>query len=181
VTAILGLVLLVVLFGVGAMFGYAILQPITKVDCLAKTQIRFYTCDFFTLSFLIAVPILVVTNVRQSLGENSIIVDVSGFILIGVFAYVWGRGATSLSSIGVVDTWKRCTYLGVLLPIAIVGSAIAIPMLIMMTFSLLQMTPLDICLWLTGIVVVLIVAILCRKCTMWVLSTAGESTGNADQ
>lgn len=172
---------LAILFSVGAVFGYVILGPIAKADRHTKAQMRFYTCDFFTLSLLLALPMLFVAAARRWHGENSMIVNTCGFILIGVFAYAWGRGATALSGAGVVNTLKRCSFLGLVLPIAIVGSAVAVPVLVMMVFALPQMTLLEVCLWSSGIFVAIVVAILCRKCTVWVLSPSCRSTGNKDQ
>jgi len=181
VAVILVFAVLAILFGVGAIFGYAILGPLSKADRHAKAQMRFYTCDFFTLSFLLALPLLFVAAARRWHGENSMIVNTCGFILIGVFAYAWGRGATALTAVGVVNTLKRCSFLGLVLPIAIVGSAVAIPMLGMMVFAIPQMTLLEMCLWSSGVFVAVVVAILCRKCTTWVLSPCRESAGDKDQ
>jgi hypothetical protein len=177
VEAVIGLILIVAMFGLGAMFGYAILEPVIKADRSSQSQLRFCTCDFFALSFLLTIPILFFTSIRRLFVGNEIIVDVIGFILIGVFACACVREATSLSGIGVVDAPKRFTYLALLLPIAIVGSAVIVPMLIVLTFSLPDMTRLNIYLWLGSLVVVPTVAILCRKCTQWVLSPAGTPTG----
>jgi len=178
VSVVLSFVFLAILFGVGAAFGYAILGPLAKADRFAKARMRFYTCDFFTLSFLLALPLLFVAAARRWHGENSMAVNICGFILVGVFAYAWGRGATALTAVGVVNTLKRCSFLGLVLPIAIVGSAVGIPMLVMMVFALPEMTLLGRCLWSSGIPVTIVVAILCRKCTTWVLSPCRESAGD---
>lgn len=157
------------LFGIGAIFGYAIIEPITKADRLVRSQARFHTCDFFALSFLLTIPILFFTSIRRWFG-GEIIVDAIGFILIGVFAFACVREAASLSGIGVVNAWKRFTYLALLLPIAIVGSAIIVPMLIIMAFTLDEMRVLTAGLWVAAVVAVPLVAILCRRAAQWVQS-----------
>ena len=53
---------------------------------------------------------------------------------------------------------------------------LALPlMLFVMAFTLTQMTRSSIYLWLAGVVVAPIVAILCRKCTLWVLAPDDQS------
>ena len=84
---ILAFVFLAILFGIGVTFGYAILGPLAKADRFEKARMRFYTCDFFTLSFLLALPLLFVAAARRWHGENSMAVNTCGFILVGLFAY----------------------------------------------------------------------------------------------
>ena len=168
---ILSLLVLVTVLGIGSIFGYTILEPVANAERGTRFQTRFFVCDFFTLTFLIAIPILFVTTVRRWHGEESIAVNIPGFILIGVFVYSWGRGATALSAVGVVDSRKRCCFLGALLPIAILGSAVAVPMLIMLAFSLSQMPEWGVMIWLAAILAAPVIARLCRRCTLWIVSS----------
>jgi len=160
----------VVVLGIAAVFGYTILEPVTKAERGARFQTHFFVCDFFTLSLLIAIPLFFISNVRSINGEELTVTILLGLILVAVFVYSWARGATALSAIGVVNSWKRCCFLGVLVPIAILGSALVVPTLIMLAFFLTNMPPRGIMLWLAAVVVTPLVAYLCRRCTRWVIA-----------
>lgn len=170
IVVLLSLIALGAVFAAGAAFGYTILQPVAHAERGLGFQTRFYVCDFFTLTLLLAIPILFLTTARRAYGQDAIVVDIVGGILIGIFAYVWGRGATALSAIGVVDSRKRCCFLGALLPVAILGSAVVVPMLAMLTFSLSRMPGWGILLWLASLLVVPVVALLFRRWTVWIVS-----------
>ncbi|TWU27945.1 hypothetical protein Poly41_70190 [Novipirellula artificiosorum] len=166
---IVGLLLLAVLLGVGSLFGYTVLQPVALADRGLRFHARFFVCDFFTLTFLIAVPTSLVTSFTRW-PVDVFVLRVTGVLLVGVALYSWARGATALTAIGVVDARKRCVFLGMLLPIAILGSAIAVPTLIISVFWLPRLSAWGILIWLVAIPAIVMIARLCRKCTMWVIS-----------
>lgn len=156
----------------GVVFGYTIVQPLAKAKLAIKSSTRFFVCDFFTLTFLISIPILFIATIRRTIGQDSPALFIVGLTLIGTFAYAWGRGATLLSAVGVVDSQNRCCFLGVILPIAILGSAIAVPMLILSGVALPRMSGWGVVLWLMAALATLAVAMICRMLT-WRITRDG--------
>ena len=87
---------------IASIFGYVILEPVAKAARGKQWTSRFCLSDFFSLSLLLAIPLVIVAAVRPLHEEDSAFVNVVSVMLIGVFAYAWWRGTVTLSRIGVI-------------------------------------------------------------------------------
>lgn len=101
-----------------------------------------------------------------------VIVQIVAGILICVFIYIWWRTATALSSVGVVDASKRSVMLGILMPLAIIGSALVVPGWIVATFSAGNFNGAGFLIWLAAMIVIPIIAMMGRRVTRWVIVSA---------
>ncbi len=89
---------------------------------------------------------------------------IMGFILVGTFAYAWGRGATLVSAVGVVDSRNQCCFLGGILLIAILGSTIAVLMLVLGGVAIPRTFGWAVVLWASDTLATLAIAVIFR---MW--------------
>jgi len=127
---LMGIGFLVSTFGVGSFFGYTILKPIIKAAHGKKVTTRLYTSDFFSLTLVLVLPTMLMTTFRRTT-LPVVFVVVIGVLVYAIAIWIWGRGAIKLSSIGVSSSLKRFVFLGVILPLAILGTAIGVPGLCM--------------------------------------------------
>lgn len=116
----------VAMFGTGIYFGYTFLKPIIKASQGKEASGRLYTSDFFSLTMVLVLPTMLMTTFRRS-SYPIVVPIVIGVLVYTITIWMWGRGAIKLSSIGVSSSLKRFLFLGVILPIAILGTAIGVP------------------------------------------------------
>ncbi len=175
---LIDLVFPIVIFSVviscSALFGYMILEPIAKAVRGKSWSTRFCVADFFSLSILLAIPLVFVASVRRMHPLDSSVINGLGFFLVGVFAYTWWRGTVTLSRIGIFQTSRRCLFLGIIMPISVLGSALAIPTLIAIAFSIHEISNVVFTAWLIGIFATPVIAWFGRWATSWVV--AGQSS-----
>ena len=118
---------------------------------------------------LLAIPFTFYASVRSAFFRDTLwIADVLGVLLASVFAYIWWRSATTLSRGGVSQGVRRAVYIGILVPVAVIGSAIGIPWLFAIAGTLNQFSPAVQLLWLIGGCSVIPLAQLGRKASQWV-------------
>ena len=164
-----------IVIGLASVFGYVIVEPIAKAVRGKRWTSRFCVSDFFPLSFLLAIPLVFVAAIRRLPGQDTIFVNVVSIILTGVFVYAWWRGTVTLSRIGVLHTGRRCVFLGILIPTAVLGSAVGVPLLVVMAFRIPRMPTLVFAAWLSGIIAVPIIVTCCRRAAHWVVSDQNVS------
>lgn len=121
------LILVIGVLAAGSLFGYTVLSPIIKASRGRKVSAQLHISDFFSLTLVLVLPTLVVTTLRQS--TASFVVVAAGIPAYTLTIWLWVRGAIKLSSTGVTSSLKRFVFLGLILPFAIFGSAVGIPML----------------------------------------------------
>ena len=156
-------------WGLGAGFGYVILEPATAA-LRGRWTTNFHVADFFPLSLLVSVPLVFVGTMRRYRGEDSPLATLLSVLLVAVFAYIWWRGTVVLSGIGVKDTRRRWVFLGVLIPVAVCGAAIGLPVLVAMAFAIPRLPRPAMTGWLLSILAVPAIAWWGRRVTRWVLA-----------
>ena len=158
-----------------SMFGYAILQPIAKAVKGKRRPTRYTTIDFLWLTILLQIPLVLLSNASRSFNngrETSIIFAVISGIVVFLFVGIWWRGVATLSGLGISSVWRRGVFLTILLPVAIYGSAVAMPMLMLAPFSL--GTSNWIFLWVGLLALTPIVAYCFRQLSFWVLAELNQ-------
>ena len=171
------LTILTALFGAGAWFGYTIIKPVIKAGAGKQLNARFYTADLFSLTLILALPI---SCISMFLKSNFFLICV-GVIVIGVFLWMWIRGAVKLSSIGVDSNAKRFMFLGFVLPAALIGSSVCVPALALFYLvSIFNLGVADIALLAVGVIAVPVTAMTGQRITAWVVCDAKpEAVGDA--
>ncbi len=157
-----------------SMFGYAILQPVAKAVKGKRRPTRFTTIDFLWLTILLQIPLVLLSNASRSFNnrfETSLFAAISG-IIVFLFVCVWWRGVATLSGLGINSIWRRGVFLTILLPVAIYGSAVGMPMLLLAPFSL--GTSNWVFLWIGLVVLTPIVAYCFRQLSFWVLAELNQ-------
>ncbi len=154
-----------------SMFGYAILQPIAKAVKGKRRPTRFTTNDFLWLTILLQIPLALLSNAGRWFNNDSytttIIAVTAGFVVFLVVG-VWWRGVATLSGLGINSVWRRGVFLTILLPVAIYGSAVGMPMLLLAPFSIGRSNWLYA--WLGLVVLTPLVAYCFRVASHWVLA-----------
>jgi len=178
---LLGIFSLVAIFATGCFFGYTFLKPIIEASKGKKATARLYTGDFFSLTMVLVLPTMLMTTVRRSNFPVALII-VIGILVYVITVWIWGRGAIKLSSIGVSNSLKRFMFLGVILPIGILGTAIGVPCLCMgLVLSLARFLPVLILLFISGFLAAALIAHGGNLACRWVLipdeDVDGESEG----
>ncbi len=154
-----------------SMFGYVILQPFAKAVKGRQRPTRFTTVDFLWLTIMLQIPLVCLSNVGRSLKtsfETSVLATTTAIVVLLCIG-VWWRGVATLSGLGIRGVWRRGVFLTILLPIAILGSAIGMPILIMsLAYSLFESHLVSI---LVSIAVLTPVVAYCfRLVSVWVLA-----------
>ena len=158
-----------------SMFGYAILQPIAKAVKGKRRPTRFTTIDFLWLTILLQIPLVLLSNASRSFNngfEPSVIFAVTSGIVVFLCVGIWWRGVATLSGLGINSIWRRGVFLTILLPVAIYGSAVGMPMLLLAPFSL--GTSNWVFLWIGLVVLTPIVAYCFRQLSFWVLAELNQ-------
>ena len=124
-----------------SMFGYAILQPIAKAVKGKRRPTRFTTIDFLWLTILLQIPLALLSNAGRWFNNDndsytSTIIAVTAGFVVFLFVGIWWRGVATLSGLGINSVWRRGVFLTILLPVAIYGSAVGMPMLLLAPFSI---------------------------------------------
>lgn len=166
-----GIVFLILLFGLGSLFGYTVLRPLIKAAHGRKASPRLYTSDFFSLTMVLVLPTMLLTSFRSS-NMPILLAIVVGIIVYVITIWIWARGAIKLSAIGVDNSLKRFVFLGLHLPLAILGTSMGIPMLLVgMSTTISQPQQSDYFLmFLSGLLAAIPVALLGNKICQWVVS-----------
>lgn len=168
---ILSFILCLIVFVCGAGFAWTILQPFAQAVRGCKRPTRFVTSDFLYLMVLLTLPLVFLSDARRWADASRI--QGAGGLLIAVFVYAWWRGAATLSGVGIYQPSKRGIFLVVILPLAIVGSVVAVPALVATTILLFggfhRGGWSDWLIWLVGAVGLPVVALLFRSLSKWTL------------
>jgi hypothetical protein len=153
-----------------SMFGYAILQPIAKAVKGKRRPTRFTTIDFLWLTISLQIPLALLSNVGRQFNNRfeTTVFAVTSAIVVILFVGVWWRGVATLSGLGIKSVWRRGAFLTILLPVAIYGSAVGMPMLILAPFSIGKSHWLYA--WLAVAVLTPVVAYWLRLASHWVLA-----------
>jgi hypothetical protein len=171
------LVLLVWLLG--AVFGYTILQPLSKVGRYPKRKTQYFLSDLLSLVVMLQLPCGFM-SVAAHWHENSTVgVSIGGGLLSLVVVLIWWRAVGILSRLRVYMPVRRAVFLVVVLPVAILGSVFCVP-LIFIAFQAIAGGPLVLPSWAKIAICLAVVAMpfVCygfRLLTFWVLSGAEES------
>ena len=153
-----------------SMFGYAILQPIARAVKGKRRPTRFTTIDFLWLTILLQLPLAFLANVGRWFNNQfatttyAVTIGIVIFLIVGV----WWRGVATLSGLGINGVWRRGVFLTILLPVAIYGSAVGMPLLFMAPFSIGRSNWLYA--WLVVVVLTPLVAYFFRRASSWVLA-----------
>lgn len=165
-----GIAFVFLMFGLGSLFGYTILRPVIRGSHGRKVSTRLYTVDFFSLTMVLVLPTMLVTTFPRS-GFSFEFAAVAGVLVYAITLWVWGRGAVKLSSIGVDSSLKRFVFLGLVLPLTILGTGIGVPLLLIGIASSVprpETGPSTLLLF-TGLLGAIPVALLGRKICHWII------------
>jgi general stress protein CsbA len=160
-------------------FGYSIVEPMARASHEKPSVSTFYLIDFFSLSFLLAVPLCFLANVwkwNYYRVEELPFLQPVGVILLLVFAYAWWRGMTALSSADVSHSGKRFLYLAVLTPIAIIGSAVVVPFLSITALNIPNFSRSTFAGWCAGVITTVAIAFGGRKASQWIVTNDVSQT-----
>lgn len=180
------LVLMMFVVGCGGAFGFCIMKPFTLLVSDAKrnprrTKSRLYLCDFFTLSFLVVIPLAIFSSVfRNSIRREMMAFQIVLCVLIGVCIYVWWRVAIALSYVGVTDSVKRSVMLGIVIPIVLIGSALVVPGLIVGAIPIASSGGEAVGIWVLILLLIFATAVVGRRTTSWVVSDLAADLDAAD-
>lgn len=181
VIAFVGIVYLILLFGLGSLFGYTILKPLIKAAHGRKATMQLYTSDFFSLTMVLVLPMMLITAFRNSNVPTMVAIVICVTVYV-ITIWIWARGAIKLSSIDVHSSHKRFVFLGILLPLTILGMVIGIPILLTgigMSFSRPN-GPLFAFMFLTGLVAAIPVAFVGKMICQWVVGDAEPEDKDKD-
>lgn len=177
-TIVFFILMIGVIFGLGAFFGYTILKPLIKATEGKKSKLRFYTSDFFSLTFVLALPLLFASSLRDRSAPQEVLIAI-GVVMCVIAIWVWFRGATKLSVLNVSSGWKRFVFLAGLLPVAMLGATVAVPMLIgQFVSTLVNLQGVDFTIAAGGVAAALLVAVVGQKVCGWVIRKDDESTAD---
>jgi hypothetical protein len=120
----------------GATFGYAVLQPFiaaTRKRSQGVHTVQFLMSDLLWLALLTHLPLVFLAAARH--WQDGSIVAVLGGLLMAMVLYLWFRGVTLLSKIGVEQPLRRGVFLVLVLPVAVLGSLlVGFPVLLLLAF-----------------------------------------------
>ena len=117
-------------------FGFALVQPVASAAKGHASSKSFVLSDLLSLSISLCLPLVFYSSIRRHYQSDAGYRDFLAIILCLAFVYLRWRGSRTLSSIGVVNTQRRVTYLVVIIPLAILGSLFAMPMWLTLTMNL---------------------------------------------
>lgn len=155
-------------------FGLAILHPITSAPKKHSPR-TFQVSDLLSLSVILTIPFAFYSTVRRTYGSDAYIGDLLALILVSTFLYIWWRGTSTLTRIGVSDGIRRFIYLSIVLPIAVLGAAFAAPSVVMLAVVTPRMNPNQRSLWFMGLIATVLVAYICRITNHWIISETNEA------
>ncbi|MGI9454927.1 MAG: hypothetical protein ACR2NU_00100 [Aeoliella sp.] len=102
----------------------------------ARAKIRLI--DFFALFAVLQAPLLVTSIAVRSHAVGLAVAIVIGLLLTALFAGMWWRGVSALTSLEIEDWRRRMLCLAVLLPTSLVGGVVALPVAVFMPVYLVM-------------------------------------------
>jgi hypothetical protein len=159
--------------GCAGAFSYLLLRPITRTRIGKRGSSQYHIVDFFPLTFLLAIVFVYVGYSRRSWGRDTTMSDVASAALALVVVYAWWRGAVALSRIGVTHSGRRFVFLAFVLPVALLGGALGVPIVIGGFFVALVGGLADgwfAFVWLVAFFAISFAAVFCSNAVDWVLS-----------
>jgi hypothetical protein len=177
----MGVVALLVLM-LGALFAYAVLGPVLRMNRRATRPPQYYLSDLFWLLLLLQLPFAFLGGAYQ--WYSTARATICGGLMSLVVVYAWCRAVSFLSRLGIDAAIRRGVFIVVILPVAVLGSIAAGP-LIIAAFSCWATpgsdVPYGVQVWISISVGILpVAAYLFRWLTRWVLAGAAAPTSNED-
>ena len=149
----MGIFILILALLLGGLYGHSSLDPINSLPNLEdKRRTAFITADLFSLSLLLCLPLVFYRFIRPKHFSDHLAANLFTTLLCAVTIYIWWRSIQTLTRIGVVSTARRTVYLGLLMPIVILGSTFGVPAWVIMTFQLHRLSPTLLALWVAGLI-----------------------------
>lgn len=121
-----------ILFAPSLLFLKIVYRPLherLKAATASNIRKQMFLCDFFSLTFLFALPAPVFSMISDEFHDSKILVLVAILLFVPI-AWIWWRSAMLLSRVGVRDSLPRIIFSGVVVPASIVVAAGAIPVTI---------------------------------------------------
>jgi len=124
---------------------------------------------------------LYVSTLRETSIPQGVLVTIAVIIFL-LTVWMWVRGATKLSLLNISSSWKRFVFLAVLVPVAMLGSAIGIPFLIAATMAtLVDQRWGEFLLAACGVVAAPLVALFGQRICAWVIQPDRGNASGSEQ
>lgn len=171
----------------GVPFTYLILQPVQhlvqKQKHREKRPTKFSLTDIFWLMLLLQIPLAYL--VAATKWQDATQVTIVGGLLLLMFVFLWWRGISLLGRLGIDEPLRRGVYLAAIVPVAVLG-AFATAVLTVFIFNIMMnweqdnFRPIEMFYIFGMIALVVIVAMVFRRLTNWVLAGSSQELTIAD-